>query len=134
MTGSENGMEILKIDQRGRVRTPPEQRREILAQYDQSGLSGPKFAQLIGIKYQTFAVWRQQRRREREKMSPATSSAGAPAVQWLETVLAPAPPTPSLTPSALVVRLPSGATLEVAHLSQASLAGTLLRAWEKASC
>ena len=130
MTGKQNGAEILKTDRRGRLRTPPERRQEILAQYDQSGLSGPKFAQLIGIKYQTFAGWRQQRRKEREKMSPAASPASAPSVQWLETVIAQAQTTSSPGGSGLRVRLPSGATLEVMHLSQVSLAAALLRAWE----
>lgn len=134
MTRSESGAEILKTDKRGRVRSTPERRREMLEQYDKSGLSGPKFARVTGLKYQTLASWLQRRRREREKVSPAVSPAGQPAVQWLETVIDQAQSTSPLASSGLLVRLPSGATLEVAHLSQASLAAALLRAWEKASC
>jgi hypothetical protein len=134
MTRSESGAEILKTDKRGRVRTTPERRCELLEQYDQSGLSGPKFAAVTGLKYQTLASWLQRRRMEGEKVSPAVSPARPPAAQWLETVLEQAQTTQALTSSALIVRLPSGATLELANLSQASLAGALLRAWEKASC
>jgi len=55
-------------------------------------------------------------------------------VQWLETVIEQAQAAQPALASALVVRLPSGATLEVMILSQASFAGAVLRAWEKAAC
>lgn len=132
MTRSESATEILKTDKRGRVRTPPRRRRELLEQYDKSGLSGPKFAQVTGLKYQTFVGWLQQRRKQREAVSPAVSPARQPAVQWLETVLEQAQANAPAHLSALLVRLPSGATLEVMHLSQAPLAAAVLRAWESA--
>ena len=47
---------ILKSDRRGRIRFTPEQRTAILDAYDASGLSGPKFAQLHGVNYQTFGL------------------------------------------------------------------------------
>lgn len=130
MNRSESGTEILKTDKRGRVRSTPERRRELLEQYDKSGLSGPKFAQVTGLKYQTFVGWLQQRRKQREAVSPAVGPAGQPAVQWLETVIEQAQARSPAVPGALVVRLPSGATLEVMHLSQAPLAAAVLRAWE----
>ena len=40
---------IIKADQRGRLRFAPDQRATLLAAYDTSGLSGPKFAQLHGL-------------------------------------------------------------------------------------
>ncbi|HWN95282.1 MAG TPA: hypothetical protein VNT99_09640 [Methylomirabilota bacterium] len=78
MTRGESGAEILKTDKRGRVRSTPERRRELLEQYDKSGLSGPKFAALTGLKYQTLASWLQRRRLEREKVSPAVRPARPP--------------------------------------------------------
>ena len=54
---------IIKADQRGRLRFTPDQRATLLAAYDTSGLSGPKFAQLHGLNYQTFAGWLQRRKR-----------------------------------------------------------------------
>lgn len=134
MTRGESGAEILKTDKRGRVRSTPERRRELLEQFDQSGLSGPKFAAVTGLKYQTLASWLQRRRMEREKVSPAVSPARQPSVQWLETVIEQAQAAQPALASALIVRLPSGATLEVMNLSQAALAGAVLRAWEKSSC
>jgi hypothetical protein len=53
---------ILKSDRRGRLRFTPEQRLALLDAYDASGLSGPKFAQLHGVNYQTFAGWFQRRK------------------------------------------------------------------------
>ena len=40
---------ILKTDTKGRVQTPPERREKLLDEFERSGLSGAKFAQLAGI-------------------------------------------------------------------------------------
>ena len=56
--------EIIKTDVRGRMRVSTERRQNLLAEYEQSGLSAKKFAQLAGLKYQTFASWLQKRRRQ----------------------------------------------------------------------
>jgi hypothetical protein len=45
---------LLKQDVRGRVRTPVERREMLLEEFGRSGLSGPKFAGLVGVKYQTL--------------------------------------------------------------------------------
>ena len=55
---------ILKRDSRGRVLTTQEQRRALLQAFENSGLSGPQFARVAGINYQTFATWRQQHKRQ----------------------------------------------------------------------
>ena len=51
---------VIKSDRRGRLRFTPGQRATMLEAYDASGLSGPKFAQLHGINYQTLAGWVQR--------------------------------------------------------------------------
>jgi transposase-like protein len=131
MTESEIASEILPVDSRGRVRVSVERREAILDEYEKSGLSGAQFARTVGLKYQTFAYWRQLRRRRQ----PALASAGKPAtVEWLETVIDKAQASTPVSASMLIVRLPSGAAIELTHASQASVAATLLRAWEKASC
>jgi len=56
---------ILKTDVLGRVKTPAARREQLLDEFDRSGLNGRKFAELAGIKYQTFATWAQKRRRQR---------------------------------------------------------------------
>jgi len=59
-------MAVLKTDSRGRVRTPPQQREALLDAFDHSGMSGAAFARLHGIRYPTFASWRQTRNRQRQ--------------------------------------------------------------------
>ena len=54
---------LVKIDRRGRLRYAPEQRAALIEAYVASGLSGPKFAALHGVSYQTFAAWLQKRKR-----------------------------------------------------------------------
>jgi hypothetical protein len=51
---------LVKFDRRGRLRYAPEQKAAILAAFASSGLSGPKFAALHGVKYQTFAAQHQR--------------------------------------------------------------------------
>ena len=56
MTDGENRLAAgpLKIDRRGRVRSTVAQRQAVLAEFERSGLSGPQFARVAGIAYQTF--------------------------------------------------------------------------------
>ena len=42
---------VIKTDEVGRVRTPVARRESLLGEFARSGLSGPKFAALAGIKY-----------------------------------------------------------------------------------
>lgn len=129
MTSMEPASEILRSDTRGRVWRSRQQREQLLEEFDRSGLSGPKFAALTGLKYQTLAGWLMRRKRGKQMTVP---SAACPSpVQWFETII---DKTPAAASSALIVRLPSGATIEVAAVSQAPLAGAVLRAWEKALC
>lgn len=121
------------MDTRGRVRTTPARRQELLGEFDKSGLSAPKFAALTGLKYQTLFGWLHQRRKQREELAPAGAPAKEPTVQWLETVIEKAQSAPSTPCSPLMVRFPSGAMIEVVNATQAALAGQVLRSWEKAA-
>ena len=122
---------LLKSDTRGRVRTPAGRRERWLDEFERSGLSGQKFAELTGLKYQTFATWVQQRRRAGRAAVPtkAPKDPGA-TVRWLEAVVGQT--VESGTGSSLLVQLPGGARLEIHNTSQAILGAALLRAWEKA--
>jgi transposase len=112
-----------------------QRRKELVDQFEQSKLSGQKFAKLTGLKYSTFAAWVSKRRKERDAISPALPGHGKSAsVEWLETVITEAQNAAPVAGSALVVRLPSGAAIEVANAAQAGVAAALLRAWEKAPC
>ncbi len=66
---------LLKQDVQGRVRTPVERREQLLEEFGRSGLSGPKFAELVGVKYQTFAGWMHERRKKRPAVAAMPASA-----------------------------------------------------------
>ena len=125
------GETLLKSDSRGRVKTPPERRESLLDEFERSGLSGAKFAELAGIKYQTFASWAARRRQQRS-MVPAPVKAPDP-VRWLEAVVREGK-TPTGHPVAPVkLRLPTGTWIELSDLSQVSLAVALAHALAKPS-
>ena len=117
--------EIIKTDVRGRMRVSTERRQRLLAEYDQSGLSAKKFAQLAGIKYPTLANWLQKRRRLGS--APATS---ADSVRWLEAVVEKGnkPADEKVTKTeALVVHGPGGVWWKIEHEDQARWAAMVLR-------
>jgi transposase-like protein len=114
--------EIIKTDVRGRMRVSVERRQRLLGEYDQSGLSAKKFAQLAGIKYQTFANWLQKRQRLGSSLAKPTDS-----VQWLEAVVERAKTSGLPGTTALIVALPGGARMEIGDAQQAALAALLLR-------
>ena len=112
---------ILKTDSRGRVRMPPQRREELLMEFERSGLSATKFAQLAGERYQTFATWVQKHKKRRPTTGMAASAAP---LRFAE--VAP----PAATPSCrmLCVVLPGGASIEQHKISQVGLAAALLKA------
>ena len=125
------GQTILKTDARGRVHVPAERREALLDEFDESGLSAKKFAQLVGVKHQTFATWVTKRRKERgiigvRRSQVERAEGSMPKLQWVEAVVEndanPAGPT------ALSVHLPGGARLEIADHRHVVLAAELLRA------
>jgi transposase-like protein len=119
--------QILKVDAAGRVWTPRAQREAALDEFERSGLSATKFAAHIGVKYPTFAAWRQQRRRQGHAGAgtPGLTGRAPAALRWVEASVEGAV---ADRPGVLVVQLPGGARLEVADAAQARLAGQLLRA------
>ncbi len=46
MTNTDDGSKILKTDALGRVRTPAARREQLLDEFERSGVSGAKFAEL----------------------------------------------------------------------------------------
>jgi hypothetical protein len=121
---------VLKSDELGRVRTPPERREQLLDEFECSGLSGVKFAALTGIKYQTFAAWLAKRRRQRGPAAnvPAKS---VDSMRWLEAVVEQAQNCSAQPHKGLVLELPGGGRTQIGDGAQAVLAAALLRALEK---
>jgi hypothetical protein len=123
---------VLKTDVLGRVRTPAVRRESLLDEFERSGLSGQKFAALVGIKYPTFATWAQRRRRQRGAGSAAKVTAtAADKMRWLEAVVEQAQNPGGQSQPVLVLQLPGGVRLEIADLKQVALVAALLRALEK---
>jgi transposase-like protein len=112
------------VDTRGRVRTSREQRRQILAEFERSGVSAVEFARRAGLKYSTLAGWRHRHRRSHRpgRLRP---------VRLLEAVLPTALLPASTARPVLPVLLPGGARLEIACAAQLPLAVALLRELEK---
>ena len=52
--------ELLKVDRLGRVRVSAQRREALLDAFESCGVSGVEFAAHIGVKYKTFATWRQK--------------------------------------------------------------------------
>jgi hypothetical protein len=124
-------VEILKQDQRGRVRTPVERREALLNEFEGSSLSGVKFAAMVGVKYATFANWVQKRKKARQAQAGEGAAAelrAAPArrgpVRLFEAF---AEVAGSSRGAGLVVELPGGGRLQVESPVQLELAAELLR-------
>jgi len=134
--------ELLKVDRRGRVRVSSERREALLDEFERCGVSAVQFAAHIGVKYQTFAHWRQVRSRNRQRegnsvcsapaLMPAGSSSG---MRWVEAVVEANGSGGLEGGSSLRVALPGGASLELSDPAQMKLAVELLRALEgRATC
>ena len=117
--------QILKVDQSGRVWTPPERREAILDEFERSGMPASKFAGHIGVKYTTFAAWVQKRKKQRGGEDGGLAPLNTPpALPWVEAVVE---SSASGTAKPLVMYLPDGVRLEIADAGQAALAAELLR-------
>ena len=125
--------EILKQDQRGRIRTPVAQRDALLDEYERSSLSGVKFAAAVGVKYATFASWVQKRRKDRQAAS-IDSSDGTVATATTQMRTGPvrlfeafAEVAGNGRAAGLLVELPGGGRMHVESPLQVQLAAELLR-------
>src|SRR5512140_1664499 len=117
---------LIKTDVLGRMQRTPEQRERILDEYERSGLSGPKFAALCGVKYQTFASWLARRKSQRPahpKRQPQRKAANQ--VRWLEVQPAEASTT------GLLLQLPGGVRAQISNEHHIPLAAALVRALHK---
>ena len=133
MTSTTGQDQIVKTDRIGRIKTPRQRREALLAEFDQSGMSGAQFAKWAGIKYGTFITWVQKRRR---KASESQANAGlAPAgskseVRWLEAVMGNATAKKSDAHSnatVMIVQGPGGVRLELSEERHVLWAAKLLR-------
>ena len=123
MTVMEPGSEILKVDEVGRVQTPPEKREAMLAEYERSGMTGAQFARFVGVRYSTLMYWLQKRRKEAGHGEQiATRRQDHP--RWLEARVEGEVP----KSENIVVEVGGGIRMQVGNHTQAVLAGEVLRA------
>jgi transposase-like protein len=111
---------IIKSDRIGRTRFTDEFKREVVAAFESSSLSGPAFARQCGIKYPTFAAWIAARNAARKRGGRKAAAAGPPT--FLVAEVAPCPDA-----SALEVHLPGGAIARVSGAEQLRILAALLR-------
>jgi len=117
----------------------PQQREELLRQYERSGLSGPRFAAAAGVKYQTLASWLQRESRcsaPRAEQSSAVGEGQQPhavaPMQWMEAVVepktVPSAPVQAQAQAMVRVELPGGAVALLSDFRQIALVAELIQA------
>jgi hypothetical protein len=130
--------ELMKVDRRGHVRVSAQRREVLLDEFERCGVSAAEFAAHIGVKYSTFAHWRQMCSRKRAGGGDLASSAPAAlmptgsnsATRWVEAVVEANGSSGAARGASLKIALPGGASLEVSEAAQMNLAAELLRALE----
>jgi hypothetical protein len=121
MTSTNESLQVLPVDSRGRVRVSSERRATLLAEFDRGGMTATGFAAWVGIKYSTFASWIQQRRRKARPVDGARNG-----LRWVEAVAGKEEESAAGTRSVLMVHLPAGARMEICDSGAARLAAELL--------
>lgn len=117
MASTSDSTSIIKSDRIGRTRYSSEFKAEVVAAYEQSGMSGQAFAEQCGVKYPTFAAWVAKSRK-----SPSEAPSGKSAPHFL---LAEFPGPGSDT--GLKIEFPGGAIIHISTASQAGLLAVLLK-------
>jgi hypothetical protein len=112
---------LVKTDAKGRLRVSKEQRKAVLAKFEQSGMSAVKFAAAAGIKYSTLAGWLQRYRR----LKPRATAKG---VRLVEALIGSNPAKDSGLGTGLMVHLPGSVRVELSSAAQVPLAIALLEA------
>lgn len=121
---------LVKTDALGRTRTTKEQREAILDAFDKGGLSGPDFARVHGINYQTFATWRQKRRKEQGVYPKAPGASKAASKPLKPFTLIEATVEPPQQGDALTLEIGKEARLIISDASQLPLVVELLKHWQ----
>ena len=121
---------ILKRDAGGRVMVSLARQVELVREYERSGLSGPKFAAIAGLKYQTFATWRRKHGTQPPLRSRSVAETPPVKVAWLEAELG----SNVSSGDRIVLLLPGGAQVEITRPDQTGLAAQLLKAIAALPC
>ena len=120
---------VLKRDERGRVRTPRERRAMLVGEFQRSGLSASKFAQLVGVHYNTLWNWLQERGLTAKRGKKRT----APKPRLVEVCMDRKEGSSQSPQAAVRISLPGGATIEIEDRGQVNLVADLLKALAQSS-
>ena len=112
------------MDSRGRVQTPPQRREALLDEFERSGLSGRRFAKMVGIVPVTFSAWVCQRRRNRAE-AKKLSGCSEP-IALLEAVLEERNSPLVSVAERIVIELGGGAKVQVSTREQLALIAELV--------
>lgn len=115
---------LVTTDSKGRLRISKEQRKSVLARFEQSGMSASKFAAVAGIKYSTFAAWVQRYRRTKPR-------AVSKPVRFIEAVIGPNHSKQPASKGGLIVHLPGAVRLELLSVAEVPVAAALIEALQK---
>jgi len=115
---------IVKQNKLGRYRTSRVQREAMLAEYDGSGMSGPEYAEYIGVKYPTFATWLQRRNRGAGVEVLVEDARAQSPMKWVEAVVEKESEQSS---EGVVIRLRGGEEMTIRDEGGVKLAVELLR-------
>ena len=123
----ENTQGLIKTDRIGRIHVKAEHREALLDKFERSGMSGQQFAKHHGIKYSTFANWRQQRRIKLKQYPVITADTSSELENSLTEVVLQRSPSVSPSKSTLLqLDLGGGVSLCIKNESELSLAGKLI--------
>jgi len=120
MTTTQSSTEVLKIDTRGRVRTPKEKQAEILAGYESSGMTGQQFAAYVGVKYSTLMSWTVKARKAKNTNQEIKPSG----ISWVEAVVGNGL---GRAEDGLRVQIGTAVEMRVSSTRQAELAAEIIR-------
>jgi hypothetical protein len=133
MTFTNQELEILKTDVRGRVLVSPVRREALLDEFEKSGSSAMRFARLAGIKYPTFANWVQQRRKQRAEVKleqgeacATKDGASGGVLRLFEAVVEDGGEEQGRREGAMRIELPGGCRLSIGAPSELPLAAELV--------
>jgi hypothetical protein len=127
MTSLNAEAEVLKSDERGRVRVPVGRREALLDEFEASGMSGARFARMAGVNYATFANWAAKRRKLRREAGAGNASSGMSGVRLMEAVVSGEPAQTTASSCGLQIQLPGGVRMQVDSPMQLRMAAELLR-------
>lgn len=110
---------VVKSDRVGRTRYPKNYKAEVIAAYEQSGMSAAAFAEHCGIKYPTFISWITK---TKQSSGGSACCADDKSQQFIIAEFA-----SSCVGDSLKLELPSGIIVHVSSPSQLSLLADLLK-------